>query len=738
MPGIAFPFSFPFAFFTAVPVELAASGTAATGGTGSANLTVVTPVPPLTLADFDSAGLDVDCLALITAAAPPVVYADTNRGGTQTPDDGELGLGAGETLITRIRILDSGGRIQINGNGVPTALVFSDYFGASNTTSDRTLWIQTAPRAASSVLLDGTGANGANYQFNNVDDEAAINAIGAGDLFIIAVTTPASTAVELAATGVAATGGTGSAGLTVGGGGGVSLAASGAAATGGAGSASLRVGGGGGVSLAASGEAAAAQAGSASLVVGGGSVSLAATGTAATGGTGSADLTVVTPVPPLTLADFDSAGLDVDALALITAAAPETIYADSNRGGTQTPEDGEMGLGAGETLITRIRITDAGASVTLNDNDTPVALVLSDFFGAGGTTSAWTLTLQTAARVMTSDAISVSGSNFGRFAFTDAADIAAINGIGAGDLFIIAVAQAVASSVSLAASGTPATGGTGSAGLTVGGGGGVSLAASGAAATGGAGSASLRVGGGGGVGLAASGEAAAAQAGSASLVVGGGSVSLAFPFSFPFAFFTAVPVELAASGTAATGGTGSANLTVVTPPVPAPDPRRLRQRRPRRGRAGADHGRRAGDHLRRQQPRRLADARRRRAGPGRGRDADHAHRHPGQRRPAPAQRQRHAGGAQSGDLLRGIADDLGLDAHDPDGRSRRDIRPDIDNRKQLRQVHHRRRRRHRGAQRHRGRRPVHPRRRAAANGRHAGSPRSGGQRRIGIGGPQRF
>ena len=50
---------------------------------------------PLELTDFDQAGLEVDALALIVAAAPPNVYADADRGGAQTPEGGELGIGAG-------------------------------------------------------------------------------------------------------------------------------------------------------------------------------------------------------------------------------------------------------------------------------------------------------------------------------------------------------------------------------------------------------------------------------------------------------------------------------------------------------------------------------------------------------------------------------------------------------------------------------------------------------------------
>ena len=604
------------------PVELAATGTPATGGTGSANLTVVTPTPPLTLADFDSAGLDVDALALITARGGPDIYADSNRGGSQTPDDGELGLGVGETLITRISVLDSGGRVRLNDNNVPVTLSLRTFFGNPNTTSDWTLTIQTATHVATSDQLAGTTQGAANFTFSDADDIAALNGIASGDLFILAVAQPAASSVslaaagtpstggggsaaliigsagslEIAAAGQAAAGGDGSASLTAGGGGSVGLAATGQAATGGTGSAALRVGDPGSLDLAAQGVAATGGAGSAGLTVGGGgavmlaasgqaaggstgsaalavvdvpaAAALAATGVAAAAGDGSADLAIDDPPPagtieiaatgaaaaaadgsadlavqsPLVLADFDSAGLDVDALALIEAAAPSTIYADSNRGGTQTPEDGELGLGAGETLITRVRVLDSGARISLNDNNVPVTLNLRTFFGDPNTTSEWTLTIQTRDHVATSDQLAAMTAAAANFTFSDADDIAALNGIAAGDRFLLAVAQAQ-TVVTLAAQGQAPTAGVGSADLIIAEPTGVTLAAAGQAASAGDGSAGLRVTDPGNLEIAAAGVAAAAQAGRAGLTVDDVGA-----------------IALAASGTAAAGGDGSARL----------------------------------------------------------------------------------------------------------------------------------------------------------------------------------
>ena len=140
---------------------------------------------PLELTDFDQAGLDVDALALIVAAAPPNIYADSDRGGTQTPEAGDIGIGAGETRISRIGILESGATVRLNDNDNPEALALREYFGASGTISAWTLYIQTDDGVASSSQLGNTGGGYANYQFG-VNDAVILNAIAAGDRFIVA------------------------------------------------------------------------------------------------------------------------------------------------------------------------------------------------------------------------------------------------------------------------------------------------------------------------------------------------------------------------------------------------------------------------------------------------------------------------------------------------------------------------------------------------------------------------
>ena len=85
------------------------------------------------------------------------------------------------------------------------------------------------------------------------------------------------------------------------------------------------------------------------------------------------DLTAV-----LGLGAFDSSGLAVDAAALLGASGTGTLYADEDRGGSDAPLAGELGLGPGETVISRIRWD--GSRLRLNDNDNPAPLTLEDYF----------------------------------------------------------------------------------------------------------------------------------------------------------------------------------------------------------------------------------------------------------------------------------------------------------------------------------------------------------------------
>ena len=127
----------------------------------------------------------------------------------------------------------------------------------------------------------------------------------------------------------------------------------------------------------------------------------------------------------LRLSDFDQTGLGIDALALLRASGDEIqdriFYADPDRGGSDSPLEGELGLGDSDTLISRIRLRTNNTQLLLNDNDNPDPLSLSAYFGPGGPGENLELLVQTgrsiADRVIFPIAENVTniGSHFIRF-----------------------------------------------------------------------------------------------------------------------------------------------------------------------------------------------------------------------------------------------------------------------------------------------------------------------------------
>ena len=147
------------------------------------------PAKVLTLGDFNDGGQLVDALALLSANLSQAtrLYIAPERGGTDAPLDGELGIGgAGETLITRISW--TGTAINLNDNDIPVALILRDWFGASNTTSQWTLTIQTDDGVVSSNQLGSTGLGFANFNFSGNPNIGIIRNIGAGRRFLFGLT----------------------------------------------------------------------------------------------------------------------------------------------------------------------------------------------------------------------------------------------------------------------------------------------------------------------------------------------------------------------------------------------------------------------------------------------------------------------------------------------------------------------------------------------------------------------
>ncbi len=111
--------------------------------------------------------------------------------------DGELGLGAGEEPITRLR-RRNGNMFVVNDSG-PFSV--ADYFDAGGEGADLTVYLQTRD-AAASIPVATHGNTGPNFiQFGALDAafQALLDSIADGDLFIFALARPIRTVLALRA-----------------------------------------------------------------------------------------------------------------------------------------------------------------------------------------------------------------------------------------------------------------------------------------------------------------------------------------------------------------------------------------------------------------------------------------------------------------------------------------------------------------------------------------------------------
>ena len=153
------------------------------------------------------------------------------------------------------------------------------------------------------------------------------------------------------------------------------------------------------------------------------------------------------PTAQLVLSDSDDTGLEVVAKALLAASAAATVagnifWADADRAGTDTPLDGELGLGANNTVISRFRRVSATVLV-LNDNDNPSAFDIGAYFNTGGGGNDLTLYFQTlSGEVSFSVATQLvnQGGAFAQFTLPAAAQTL-LDGIASGDRFIFKAAR---------------------------------------------------------------------------------------------------------------------------------------------------------------------------------------------------------------------------------------------------------------------------------------------------------
>ena len=121
----------------------------------------IVPAPTvLTLAEWDDTGLDVEFSALIEVSGTSDLYADADRGGTDTPLDGELGIGDDETRVSRIRWISSSGRLVFNDNDNPAALAINTYFATGGAGNDLTFYVTDLSGTYTFNIAD-------NLQFSN-------------------------------------------------------------------------------------------------------------------------------------------------------------------------------------------------------------------------------------------------------------------------------------------------------------------------------------------------------------------------------------------------------------------------------------------------------------------------------------------------------------------------------------------------------------------------------------------
>ena len=321
------------------------------------------PTVQLELDDFDDDGLEVDVHALITAGLDGNIWYQSSPA-VGTLSGGELGLGTTNVPITRIR-RPSNDTVRLNDSNASFSL--STHFGSSGT-SEWTLYIQTINtdgtfNVVSSDQLISAGGGYVNFRFSDSADQTILDGITSGTKFIIAVAKAA--AVVLVPKPVEAT----------------------------------LSGTGGVLSSAITKSSPGTETVNAVISSVGGSLSSTITKTEAP-----------PAVPPLQLSDFDTTGLEVDALALITAEISGTIwyrhadYDNNSALGTIEDTDSDLTLGADSStaLIGRIRNTGSGSRILLNANPSRT-LGLNTHFGTSGGDSPWTLHIQTSAGTATSN-----------------------------------------------------------------------------------------------------------------------------------------------------------------------------------------------------------------------------------------------------------------------------------------------------------------------------------------------
>ena len=170
----------------------------------------------------------------------------------------------------------------------------------------------------------------------------------------------------------------------------------------------------------------------------------------------------VTKKDALLFSAFDTTGLEIEFSALVAASGTVNLYADSDRGGTDTPIDGELGVGPNDTNLSRIRWDTVNNRLIFNDNDSPGSLNLGAFFGVGGAGNGlmiYVTDLSGTYSFPVAGNIENSGSSFIRFQNIPAALVTIFDNTAIDDRYIFSAGRVASISHNVEVS-TTRTGGT--------------------------------------------------------------------------------------------------------------------------------------------------------------------------------------------------------------------------------------------------------------------------------------
>ena len=188
--------------------EGAASGASGTPG-GSA--TGVAPPALRALSDFADDGLDVETGARLAAGAAGTAgsnfWVATSRGGSGTPILGEMGVGAGETLIDRLRRASTA-NLTINDSNSPVALNFGTYFGTGGAGNDLSVYLETVADGLVSFTIASAFLSAGDGWLNLTLPAAArtlLDNLAADDEFNFLLARPAAAFNEASASGASGT-----------------------------------------------------------------------------------------------------------------------------------------------------------------------------------------------------------------------------------------------------------------------------------------------------------------------------------------------------------------------------------------------------------------------------------------------------------------------------------------------------------------------------------------------------